>query len=66
MGTLSIWHWIIVLLVVIVIFGTRKLHNLGYDLGSALKGFKEGVRSVQKESSEIRSEVPAQNDRPTD
>ena len=43
MGGLSIWHWAIVLLVVILIFGTKKLRNIGQDLGGAVKGFKEGM-----------------------
>jgi sec-independent protein translocase protein TatA len=45
MGSFSIWHWLIVLLVVVLIFGTKKLKNIGTDLGSAVKGFKEGVKS---------------------
>lgn len=45
MGSYSIWHWLIVLLVVILIFGTKKLRNLGSDLGGAVKGFKEGMRT---------------------
>ena len=44
MGGLSIWHWLIVLLVVILIFGTKKLRNIGSDLGGAVKDFKEGMR----------------------
>lgn len=44
MGSFSIWHWLIVLLVVILVFGTKKLRNIGSDLGGAVKGFKEGVR----------------------
>jgi sec-independent protein translocase protein TatA len=44
MGSFSIWHWLIVLLVVILIFGTKKLKNMGADLGSAVKGFKDGVK----------------------
>ena len=44
MGSLSIWHWLIVLLVVVLIFGTKKLRNIGQDLGGAVKGFKEGVK----------------------
>ena len=45
MGSISIWHWLIVLLVVVLIFGTKKLKNIGADLGSAVKGFKDGVKS---------------------
>jgi sec-independent protein translocase protein TatA len=44
MGSLSIWHWLIVLLVVVLIFGTKKLKNIGADLGGAVKGFKDGVK----------------------
>jgi sec-independent protein translocase protein TatA len=44
MGSFSIWHWLIVLLVVVLVFGTKKLRSLGSDLGGAVKGFKEGVR----------------------
>ena len=46
MGGLSIWHWLIVLLVVVLIFGTKKLRNIGQDLGGAVKGFKEGMKTV--------------------
>ena len=44
MGSFSIWHWLIVLLVVVLVFGTKKLRSLGSDLGGAVKGFKEGMR----------------------
>ena len=44
MGSLSIWHWLIVLLVVVLIFGTKKLKNIGQDLGGAVKGFKDGMK----------------------
>ena len=44
MGGLSIWHWLIVLVVVVLIFGTKKLRNIGQDLGGAVKGFKEGMK----------------------
>ena len=47
MGGLSIWHWLIVLLVVVLIFGTKKLRNIGQDLGGAVKGFKEGMKSSE-------------------
>ena len=49
MGSLSIWHWLIVLLVVVLVFGTKKLRNLGSDLGGAVKGFKEGMKSGEEE-----------------
>ncbi len=44
MGSFSVWHWLIVLLIVVLVFGTKKLKNIGSDLGGAVKGFKEGVR----------------------
>ena len=44
MGSFSIWHWLIVLLVVVLIFGTKKLKNMGSDLGAAVKGFKDGMK----------------------
>ena len=49
MGSLSIWHWMIVLLVVVLIFGTKKLRNIGQDLGGAVKGFKEGMKPPETE-----------------
>jgi sec-independent protein translocase protein TatA len=44
MGSLSIWHWLIVLVIVMLIFGTKKLRNIGADLGGAVRGFKDGMR----------------------
>ena len=44
MGSFSIWHWLIVLLIVVMVFGTKKLKNIGSDLGGAVKGFKDGMR----------------------
>jgi len=52
MGSFSIWHWLIVLVVVILIFGTKKLKNLGTDLGGAVKGFKDGVKGSQEASGD--------------
>ncbi len=54
MGGLSIWHWLIVLLVIVLVFGTKKLRNVGSDLGSAVKGFKEGMRSGEETSNQIK------------
>lgn len=48
MGSFSIWHWLIVLLVVVMIFGTKKLRGMGGHLGSAVKGFKEGMRTDEE------------------
>ena len=44
MGSLSIWHWLIVLAIVMLVFGTKKLRNIGADLGGAVRGFKDGIR----------------------
>lgn len=49
MGSFSIWHWLIVLVVVLLIFGTKKLRNIGSDLGGAVRGFKEGIKSAEDE-----------------
>ncbi len=58
MGSFSIWHWLIVLLVVVVIFGTKKLRNIGSDLGGAVKGFKEGMKGATDDTA--AAEAPAQ------
>ena len=59
MGSFSIWHWLIVLLVVVLVFGTKKLRNLGTDLGGAVRGFKEGMKSEDDKSAQPRGEIPA-------
>ena len=60
MGSFSIWHWLIVLLVVVVIFGTKKLRNIGSDLGSAVKGFKDGVKGSGDISEADAAATPPQ------
>jgi sec-independent protein translocase protein TatA len=55
MGSFSIWHWLIVLLIVVMVFGTKKLKNIGSDLGGAVKGFKDGM----KEGGQAADEQPA-------
>lgn len=62
MGTFSIWHWLVVLLVVLLIFGTKKLRNMGSDLGGAVKGFKEAVK---KESAEESGKIESADSRQT-
>ena len=52
MGSFSIWHWLIVLLIVLLVFGTKKLRNIGEDLGGAVKGFKEGMKSADEKPAE--------------
>lgn len=58
MGSLSIWHWIIVLVIVMLVFGTKKLRNIGQDLGGAVKGFKDGMKEAEDgkpaDSKELR------------
>lgn len=46
MGSFSIWHWLIVLVIVMLVFGTKKLRNVGQDLGGAVKGFKDGMKEA--------------------
>jgi sec-independent protein translocase protein TatA len=55
MGSMSIWHWLIVLVVVVVVFGTGKLRNAGSDLGKAVKGFKDGMKGEEEKSSSGQS-----------
>jgi sec-independent protein translocase protein TatA len=50
MGTLSIWHWLIVLGIIVLVFGTRKLRNAGGDLGAAVKSFKTAMREGETEA----------------
>ncbi|HVC11097.1 MAG TPA: Sec-independent protein translocase subunit TatA [Burkholderiales bacterium] len=61
MGEFSIWHWLIVLVIVMLIFGTKKLRNIGTDLGGAVRGFKEGMREGTAEKpAEKPAEAPPQ------
>ena len=57
MGSFSIWHWLIVLLIVVMVFGTKKLKNMGADLGGAVKGFKDGMKEG---SADDKPAAPAQ------
>jgi sec-independent protein translocase protein TatA len=62
MGTFSIWHWLVVLAIVLVIFGTKKLRNVGSDLGGAIKNFKqamkEGEEDTEKDTSAPAKQIP--------
>lgn len=51
MGSFSVWHWLIVLVIVMLVFGTKKLGNMGSDLGKAVKGFKDGVKGEEDKSA---------------
>lgn len=69
MGSFSIWHWIIVALVVLLVFGTKKLRGAGRDLGEAIKGFKQGMRDDDTPSAQIeqrRADTVADGDRTRD
>ena len=59
MGTFSIWHWLIVLLIVVMVFGTKKLKNIGSDLGGAVKGFKDGMKEGGTSSDDGAAAAPA-------
>jgi sec-independent protein translocase protein TatA len=66
MGSFSIWHWLIVLLIVVMVFGTKKLKNMGSDLGCAVKGFKDGMKdangnptSEEKPSGQVAASTTA-------
>ena len=58
MGSFSIWHWLIVLLIVMLIFGTKKLRNMGADLGGAVRGFKEGMREGGEKPADAPPPAP--------
>ncbi len=60
MGSFSIWHWLIVLLVVVMIFGTKKLRNMGSDLGGAVKGFKDGMKDGGNAEAKSDDKAPVQ------
>ena len=51
MGSFSIWHWLVVLVIVVLVFGTKKLRNLGGDVGGAVKGFNDGMKGEDEKES---------------
>ena len=58
MGSFSIWHWLIVLVIVVLVFGTKKLRNVGQDLGGAVKGFKDGMKESEKAAEgEVQDQI---------
>ena len=59
MGSFSVWHWVVVLVIVLLVFGTKKLRNIGSDLGGAVKGFKDGMKGSQEEKA--AEQIPAHN-----
>ena len=60
MGSFSIWHWLIVLVIVMLVFGTKKLRNVGSDLGGAVKGFKDGMKEAGADKSADKPAEPQQ------
>ncbi len=67
MGSFSIWHWLIVLLIVVMVFGTKKIKNMGSDLGGAVKGFKDGMKDAngnpsteEKPDGQVAASAPAE------
>lgn len=60
MGSFSIWHWLIVLLIVVMVFGTKKLKNMGSDLGGAVKGFKDGMKDGSQNPADAEPAPPGQ------
>lgn len=63
MGAMSIWHWLIVLVIIMLVFGTKKLRNIGTDLGGAVRGFKEGVKEGEKS---VAADEPQETNRTID
>jgi sec-independent protein translocase protein TatA len=60
MGSFSIWHWLVVLLIVVMVFGTKKLKNMGSDLGGAVKGFKDGMKDGSADAPPAGTPAPTQ------
>ena len=63
MGSFSIWHWLIVLVIILLVFGTKKLRNIGSDLGGAVKGFKDGMKPGEEAKTD---QIPSQAASPAD
>ncbi|MCB4360792.1 Sec-independent protein translocase subunit TatA [Quatrionicoccus australiensis] len=60
MGSFSIWHWLIVLVIVMLVFGTKKLRNVGQDLGGAVKGFKDGMKEATADNKPAEEQATQQ------
>ena len=58
MGSFSIWHWLIVLAIIMLVFGTKKLRSFGADLGGAVQGFKQGMKEGSFEESADAAGAP--------
>ena len=67
MGSFSIWHWLIVLVIILLVFGTKKLRNIGSDLGGAVKGFKDGIKPGEEaKTDQIQSQAASPADKTVD
>ena len=67
MGGLSVWHWLIVLVIVVLVFGTKRLKNVGKDVGEAVKGFKDGIRDDDaKPPAQLSGSPPTDSSQRTD
>ena len=66
MGSFSIWHWLIVLVIVMLVFGTKKLRNIGQDLGGAVKGFKDGMKPGDESKDQIQQTATATAEKTVD
>lgn len=63
MGSWSIWHWLIVLVIVLAVFGTKKLRNIGPDVGSAVREFKKALNGDEDKSHDadhLQQDEPAE------
>ena len=66
MGSFSIWHWLIVLVIILLVFGTKKLRNIGSDLGGAVKGFKDGMKPGEEAKTDQIQAQAASADKTVD
>jgi len=67
MGSFSIWHWLIVLVIILLVFGTKKLRNICSDLGGAVKGFKDGMKPGEEaKTDQIQSQAASPADKTVD
>jgi sec-independent protein translocase protein TatA len=66
MGSFSIWHWVIVLVIVMLVFGTKKLRNIGSDLGGAVKGFKQGMKEGGSDEEQNTSKLADESTKKSD
>jgi sec-independent protein translocase protein TatA len=58
MGGFSIWHWLILLVIVALVFGTKRLRNIGEDVGQAIKGFRKGMADPDSSQSQLKADPP--------